>query len=190
MVAVRVAATTDLDVVERVLTQAFIDDPVMVWLQPDRRRHRLLHRVLVENVHGARSTFDLAIRDGVAAGASAWEPPGHKVGVRDQAVSMLRFARALGPRMPRGIAIEQTFTPRRPKEPHWYLGQIGAAAPGLGIGTALLEHRLSQIEAPAYLESSHERNVPLYERFGFRVTDEVVLPYDGPKLWLMYRPMP
>ena len=61
MVAVRVAATTDLDVVERVLTQAFIDDPVMVWLQPDRRRHRLLHRVLVENVHGARSTFDLSL---------------------------------------------------------------------------------------------------------------------------------
>jgi hypothetical protein len=40
---------------------------------------------------------------------------------------------------------------------------------------------------PAYLESSKERNVPLYERNGFRVTEEMVVPNGGPKIWLMWR---
>ena len=38
----------------------------------------------------------------------------------------------------------------------------------------------------AYLESSDLANVPLYERHGFRVTGEVVIP-DGPVIPLMLR---
>ena len=40
--------------------------------------------------------------------------------------------------------------------------------------------------APAYLESSNPDNVPYYERFGFEVTGEIVIP-DGPSLWPMWR---
>ena len=39
---------------------------------------------------------------------------------------------------------------------------------------------------PAYLESSKERNIDFYARFGFRVRDEVKLPA-GPKMWPMWR---
>ncbi len=38
----------------------------------------------------------------------------------------------------------------------------------------------------AYLESSNERNVPLYMRHGFVVTGEVTT-HLGPKAWLMWR---
>jgi len=190
MVDVTVDTATDLDTVERVLTQAFADDPVMLWIQPDARRHRMIFHTLLRNVHGPTATLELAVRDGATIGAAAWDPPGHTISAKGQVMSSLWFIRALGPRIGRGIVLEQAFMKRRPKERHWYLGQLGAAAPGLGAGTALLEQRLSQIDAPAYLESSNERNLPLYERFGFRVTEEVVLPFDGPTVWLMYRPMP
>ena len=75
----------------------------------------------------------------------------------------------------------------RPPGPFWYLAALGAAQQGRGVGTTLLEHRLDRIEGPAYLESSNERNLPLYERFGFRVTGEIHLPEGGPTLWKMYR---
>ena len=40
---------------------------------------------------------------------------------------------------------------------------------------------------PAYLESSKERNVPLYARYGFEVIDEFNGPGDAPTLWRMWR---
>jgi hypothetical protein len=40
---------------------------------------------------------------------------------------------------------------------------------------------------PAYLESSKEKNIPLYERYGFKVTDELRLVKGGPPLWPMWR---
>ena len=39
---------------------------------------------------------------------------------------------------------------------------------------------------PAYLESSKERNVDYYSRFGFKVTGELDLPR-GPRVWAMWR---
>jgi hypothetical protein len=43
------------------------------------------------------------------------------------------------------------------------------------------------IDWPAYTESSNLRNVPLYQRFGFAVIQEISLPEDGPTLWTMLR---
>ncbi|MFJ3941743.1 GNAT family N-acetyltransferase [Streptomyces parvus] len=60
----------------------------------------------------------------------------------------------------------------RPRYQHWYLIDIAVdgTARGLGIGSALLAHRLASIDAqaaPAYLEATAPANQRLYERFGF-----------------------
>ncbi len=44
-----------------------------------------------------------------------------------------------------------------------------------------------QQRAPAYVESSNERNNPLYQRHGFEVISEATLPDGGPKIWFMQR---
>ena len=53
-----------------------------------------------------------------------------------------------------------------------------------------LDALLSQVDAagvPAYLESSNERNVPLYERHGFQVVGEHQALGRGPTIWRMWR---
>lgn len=79
-----------------------------------------------------------------------------------------------------------------PEEPHWYLAVIGSdvTVRGQGYGQALMRSRLDRVDAehaPAYLESSKPENVPYYQRFGFEVAGEIVLPDGGPTLWPMWR---
>jgi predicted N-acetyltransferase YhbS len=77
--------------------------------------------------------------------------------------------------------------------PPQYLAVIGSdtSVRGKGYGQALMRSRLNRVDAehaPAYLESSKGENVPYYQRFGFEVTGELVLPDGGPTLWPMWRP--
>ena len=79
----------------------------------------------------------------------------------------------------------------RPLTPHWYLAFIGTRVidRGRGLASALIAAVTSRCDAeglPAYLESSNLANVLLYERHGFRVTGEVVIP-DGSVIPLMWR---
>jgi len=82
---------------------------------------------------------------------------------------------------------------KHPRSPsHWYLYAIGtsSSSQGRGVGSALLRDMLDRIDEerlPAYLESSNIRNVPLYERHGFNVVEEIRLPGGGPAMWRMWR---
>lgn len=187
MINVRSATRADLLSVARVLGQAFVDDPVIAWMQPDARRRELLFRALARHEHYAPGSSDIAEDGDVVVGASLWDPPAFRQSNWHALRSLPLLARALGSRLNYGSALQRLFRERRPAEPHWYLAELGAAPQGRGSGSALLEHRLGKIDSPAYLESTNERNVPLYERFGFRVIGEIHLPHDGPTCWLMRR---
>jgi ribosomal protein S18 acetylase RimI-like enzyme len=76
--------------------------------------------------------------------------------------------------------------------PHFYLMTIGVDTKfqGQGLGGALLDATLAKIDAkglPSYLESSNEKNVPLYRRHGYEVTKEFRPAPDAPPLWGMWR---
>jgi len=76
--------------------------------------------------------------------------------------------------------------------PHFYLMTIGVDPKfqGQGLGGALLDATLAKIDAkglPSYLESSNEKNVPLYRRHGYEVTKEFRPAPDAPPLWHVAR---
>ena len=78
------------------------------------------------------------------------------------------------------------------QEPHYYLQSVGArqTAQGQGVGSALLKQVTPLCDrdgVPAYLESSSERNVPLYERHGFEVFHAEPVGDGGPTMWFMLR---
>jgi ribosomal protein S18 acetylase RimI-like enzyme len=100
---------------------------------------------------------------------------------------------AYGARLLRALRVQlqiERLHPRQP--PHWYLGYLGARHDhqGQGLGSQLLREVLTHADAeatPAYLESSNERNLSLYERHGFRVVGELRALDRGPTIWRMWR---
>ncbi|HEY1135577.1 MAG TPA: GNAT family N-acetyltransferase, partial [Nocardioides sp.] len=105
-----------------------------------------------------------------------WEAPDRRHDVLDAIRGLPRAIGTLGAVGVRNLrsarAEAAAYDAARPTQPHWYLTDIavGGDARGLGVGSALLRHRLATIDADgaaAYLESTSPTNRRLYERFGF-----------------------
>ena len=79
---------------------------------------------------------------------------------------------------------------RIPEERVWHLDSVAVAPEnqGRGIGSALIEFGLKAAratETAVVLETGSPRNVPLYERFGFRTVEDFDPPHGGPHVWFM-----
>ncbi|MFF5211249.1 GNAT family N-acetyltransferase [Streptosporangium sp. NPDC000396] len=186
----RVASTHDGRAVGEVLALAFAHDPVIRWMLPEGRGAAKMFATLARHIH---PVSEAAVDDTGVIGAAVWDPPGHTPTPWQQLRSLPSLIFAMGQRVSYGQALDEAFKKARPSRPHWYLAHIGTdpAVRGRGAGGALLKSRLAHCDEhglPAYLESSNETNVPFYEKFGFAVTQEIVLPYQGPTCWAMWRP--
>jgi GNAT superfamily N-acetyltransferase len=193
----RPARKDDLGALARTLARAFHDDPVMIWLLPDEKARiaqlRRLFTTMTRHHHLGLGGVEVAC-DGPGIGAAAlWDPPDHWQETRWGQLAMTpTFIRVFGPRSMRGRAVQELMKRVHPEEPHWYLAVIGSdpSVRGQGYGQVLMRSRLDRCDAeycPAYLESTKRENVPYYERFGFTVTREIVLPDGGPTMWAMWR---
>ena len=98
-----------------------------------------------------------------------------------------------GRNLPRLMRVLNLIEGKHPKEPpSYYLAVLGTEPEfqGKGFGGALMQPVLSRCDRDrmaAYLESSKSRNVPFYERHGFKVVEEISVPNGGPPLWRMWR---
>jgi GNAT superfamily N-acetyltransferase len=190
---VRKVRADELSRTAAVLRSAFVDDPVFAWLLPDERRGDIQERgfrLFLERIWFAQGecyTTDNTV------GAVVWELPGQwKLGTAQQ----LRLLPAL-------VLAFRRFTPRllsgltameagHPEAEHYYLPFIGVTPEwqGRGIGAALMApilDRCDRDQIPAYLEASTPRNLALYERQGFKVTEEFHVGKGSPPLWRMWR---
>jgi len=194
-VKVRKASWADVPALEDVITRAFDDDPLMNWvIVKDGKRVERLKSYMSFALRTATMPYgEVYTTDGLH-GAALWSPPGKwKLGPLQQLRGLPGVIRSIGLRrvltvMPAFNVIEK----KHPREDHYYLGLLGVDTEyqGLCIGTQLMApvlERCDQMGMPAYLESSKERNIPLYERNGFRVIEKFDLPKGGPRLWLMWR---
>jgi len=197
-VHVRPVTRSDVPALSRALAEAFDDDPVMCWILPDAaKRPGRLARMFAAEIkyhHLAGGGAELAeSAAGLVVGGALWDPPGGwKQSPLNSLLGLPSVVFALGRQLRVGAEVDHALESAHPAEPHWYLGTIGTSAAGRGggYGKALMNSRLSRCDAegaPAYLESSKEVNIPYYERFGFEVIGEIVLPNGGPTLWKMWR---
>ncbi|OBJ47416.1 GNAT family N-acetyltransferase [Mycobacterium asiaticum] len=193
----RAAQQADLRELGRTLGRAFFDDPVSLWLLPDAAKRRAhlsrLFTTMTRHHHLGAGGVEVAC-DGPGIGAAAlWDPPKRwQESRRAQLAQTPTFLRVFGFRTAKARGLQELMKSKHPEEPHWYLAVIGSdpGVRGRGFGQVLMRSRLDRCDAeycPAYLESSKPENVPYYERFGFQVTGEIVLPDGGPTLWPMWR---
>ncbi len=189
----RPAIWADADPLAATMARAFHDDPLICFILKDAatrtekmpRLFKLLFKLGLP--HGACD-----VTAGIEA-AALWRPPNEwEIPWWQYITNGAEFLGIFGPGGARHVtAVMDVIEKRHPHEPHWYLQAIGAdtAKQGKGFGGVAIRPGLAKADAagmPAYLESSKETNIPIYQSFGFEVTGEIKLPA-GPTLWPMWR---
>ena len=176
-----------------ILADSFLYDPVMNWVIPNTRLYAGFFRTLAETLF---LPHQHAYLEKNGNGAALWLPPGVSFEMpvtAGQVFMLLRLVLTRGPKViPRLLAVQKTMEKYHPRQPHYYLQSVGArqASQGRGIGSALLKQvtpLCDRDQLPAYLESSSEKNLPLYERHGFEVFHRENIGGDGPPMWFMLR---
>lgn len=120
-------------------------------------------------------------------GAALWLPPGAEPS--GEAIANLFRETVKRERLDDLLATFKQMEQSHPREPHWYLPQIGVDPnmPGQGIGAALMRHALARCDrdkALAYLEASKAEIVTFYQRYGFEVITAIGA---GPRITPMLR---
>jgi ribosomal protein S18 acetylase RimI-like enzyme len=190
---VRTARGDEIPQLAAMLARAFHDDPVTAWfLRDDERRPKYAARFFAWQLHRLLGQEQVHTSDELS-GAAVWALPGRWRESTWQALRLfVSLLPALGTHIPVAARGIERVEKRHPEDPHLYLAVLGTdpAAQGQGVGSALLRPGLDLCDReglPAYLESSKESNLAFYARFGFRVTEEIPMPGEGPKVWLMWR---
>lgn len=191
----RRAKDVDARPLARLLSAAFLTDPVFDWIARPGRRRAV---VMEEFFFWLLKTRALPLGE-VWAGEGAvavWIPPDAQAspgGFFEQLRLLPLFLRLCGlARFRRGAAMGDAMEKNHPHESHFYLAFI-AVAPrlqGMGLGSAMMEANLKAIDArgaAAYLENSNPKNTRLYERSGF-VARRNIAPAGAPPMIAMWRP--
>jgi GNAT superfamily N-acetyltransferase len=195
--AVRAARRDEAALLGEVLFDAFAEDPVFAWLIPPQLRGRD-NRMRTFFTSMSRSYLRRGkpcYLSGDASAAALWAAPRAWAMPLSQIIleavpSGLAFRRRLLRALGTQLQIERLHAGQSP--PHWYLGYLGTRRDrqGQGLGAQMLQEVLAGADTddvPAYLESSNERNLSLYERHGFRVVGELQALGHGPTIWRMWR---
>lgn len=195
--AVSMLTSGMLDTAAETLADAFLDDPMFVWLFPDEatRRSRLLRLNRMPLEFGLRYARVSQTDEG--AGVAIWLPPG-------VSMSPARMVRSgvLGVPLSTGLrplarfaaanSVMEKVKARAVTAPYWQL-LIVAVHPdlqGRGRGGALVRDGLEQVDKAllaSYLDTSNPANVGFSQSLGFEVVEEVVLGEGGPPAWGMLR---
>jgi ribosomal protein S18 acetylase RimI-like enzyme len=195
--AVRSAHRDEAALLGAVLADAFAEDPVFAWLIPPhlRGRERRMRTFFTSMSRGYLRQGKPCYVTADASAAALWSAPGPWAMTLSQVIleaapNGLAFGRHLFRALRTQQQIEHLHAGQ--SAPHWYLAYLGTRRDrqGHGLGTQMLREVLAGPEAdgvPAYLESSNERNLSLYERNGFRVVGELQALGHGPTIWRMWR---
>ena len=170
--SIRKTVPADEPVVVDTIVLAFSTDPVWRWCWPDPDRYLASAPRFIRAFAGGAFTHGGAYCCHDYAGACLWLRP-NVHSDEDALGEILQHTLSDAVRADLNGVLEQ-MEKYRPTAPHWYLPIIGVdpSRQGKGYGSLLLRHALDDCDRehlPAYLESTNDKNVALYQRHGFEV---------------------
>ena len=195
---IRLMSAGDLDAACEVIGLAFADNPnTLAVVRGDRGKARRVMQAAVRVAKLSRrfSHVLVAEEEGRIVGvlnAAPW--PHCQLSFGEKLKTAPAMVRVMGPALPRQQRILARWAKHDPDEPHWHIGPIGVhpERQGYGVGSALLGSFLEMVDEQqraGYLETDVDRNVALYERFGFAViAREEVNGVDNRFMWRDARP--
>jgi ribosomal protein S18 acetylase RimI-like enzyme len=177
------------------LAEAFLSDPTCLHFFPEdtKRGSGLEHLFKVALRHGRDGGAVDLLQDGAGGvvGVAVWlQSERARMTLLDMwraGVPRVSFAIGLGAtrRILRFMNWIESQRETLLPSAHWYLLNLAVrpGQQGRGLGSALLRHGLDRARndrLPCFLETANTRNVPLYERHGFRKVYEGLPPAGGP----------
>jgi ribosomal protein S18 acetylase RimI-like enzyme len=181
------------------MVRAFAEDPLWVGVFPDKEkrepgmrhmfRFHMRYCLLCGEVHASSSRLE---------GIAVWLPG------RCAALDLGPVLRAGVLRMPFAVGLKvlmrmrkvgETLTRMRTRQckgEHWYVAMLGVdpSHQRQGIGRRLLAPKLDWCRReglPVWLETETDQNVRFYERLGFEIREEEVVPDINVRLWGMLK---
>jgi GNAT superfamily N-acetyltransferase len=153
------------------MTLSFSVDPASRWVFPDPNQYFIHFPTFVKHYGGG--AFDTNSVHGVEGheGFAMWLAPGQHPD--DGALANFIRQSVAESRHAEIFDLVERMSASHPAEPHWFLPLIGVDPiwQGKGRGSELLKHMLAQCDREqqlAYLDSTNPKNIPLYERHGFK----------------------
>jgi GNAT superfamily N-acetyltransferase len=200
-VTIRRLGFDDVDAAVAVLSRAFLDDPGALIVEPDEALRGAAIRQLFAPVvrwaipfgHVSGAFAD----DGSMLGVATFVPPGHDTAsdAELEAAGLDVAMAAVPAAADRMVTITEFLEAQHERGiqgPHWRLGFFGVepAAQGGGVGGRLIAigHDAADLAGERiWLETFTIENVRFYERRGYRVAIEGIVPGTGFSLWGLIR---
>jgi ribosomal protein S18 acetylase RimI-like enzyme len=173
------------------LTRAFSDDPKLTHLIPDIAEKKELSRYLFEfELQYGMNYGDVYTTSPSVEGVAVWLPSSKSE------ITFWRAFRSGGMRLQKQLGKQimnrlmsfstavDTLHKKHAPFPHYYLFFIGVdpAYQKKRVAGRLITPMLGWLDMqklPCYLNTQNEKNIGLYEHYGFQVMEQLVLPDSG-----------
>jgi ribosomal protein S18 acetylase RimI-like enzyme len=158
------------------LVTAFAADPAVRWMYPRAEQYLQYFPEFVRAFGGRAFEHGTASWLTGYQGAALWLAP--DVQPDADAMGALLEQSVSEQRLPEVVSLLEQMSHFHPSHPHWYLPLVGVdprmQQRGFGSGLLMLGlERCDREGLPAYLESTNQRNISLYERLGFQTLGRI-----------------
>ena len=196
----RLLTLFDVEQAARVISQAFVDDPLCAFMLPLRRTRiktlykffRALGEVSIEN------NRSYGVGDPLQ-GVAYWKLPNQEsmsISIKSLSIfiPLLFSFYPIGYFRAKAVLNQQEAMHKKyADEPHFYLDNIGVlpSARGQGLSSKLIRPFLEMADSQkviVYTDTVTRSNVALYEHFGFQCVEESTIAGTGLTVWALRRP--